>query len=169
MIGVIVEGTSDEEIVDTICKKINKRIKTVSMGGSQIRNESTVKKKIRGLKKEGCKKVIILEDSDEKTGEQKREEIKRELRIEENDIEICVAVCEIESWLLGCFDEYRYKSIDIVPNPIEEIEKLKRKKHGARFNYNKIVDGMKIAKGNDLEHFRKSQSFIEFESKIKDC
>lgn len=166
MNGIIVEGISDQRIIEVICRKMNLRIKrVVSMGGGQIENKKEVDNRIKGLQEEGCKNVIILVDAHKTSAEKRRKEIIEKLQIEENEIKLCIVNRCIESWLMGCFDEYP----DSILDPVKEIEKLMKTKKGknAKYKYIKSSDGPKIAEDNDLHHFKRSKSFEEFELKIR--
>ncbi|RLI86831.1 MAG: hypothetical protein DRO76_03300 [Candidatus Altiarchaeales archaeon] len=160
MIGIVMEEPSGKEIMDVIKEKLEIKAKIV-----HTRGKYRLLKKWRFLaynRLENCEKKIVLVDYDND------QDFKSRLEGEVNDEDIMLHFAKqtIESWLLGC---YNVTNPDNLDNPFKEIKRRFKQEYGAKIKYNKRVDGPKIAKRNDLEHFRKSQSFTEFESKIRDC
>lgn len=124
MIGFIVEGRSDEKVVEEICKKLRVFPKIKKMG--KTISPRKAKAFAEFLLDMSCEKVIILKDSHcsnpTKIEENLRNRLKEEsLRDKINgNVKICIVVHAIESWLLGdeeAIGDYLSAKIKEIHNP----------------------------------------------------
>ncbi len=173
--GIIVEGDSDKEILKVIIDKLGKKEENFRFsvaGGKTDLLKKLEKQHINYLvRMQHCNKIIILPDYDNFNDQSKKiiktaEEIKE--RRKDASIELCFATQEIESWLLGCYEEVlkeaKNEEPDNVEDPVALLEKHERKiRKDKNFRYNKISDGKRIAQNNELKHFEHSASFKRFE------
>lgn len=176
-IGIIVEGDSDKEILkiiifDKLCKKEDNFRFSVAGGKTELLKNKLEKQHINYLvRMQHCNKIIILPDCDNFDDRSKKiikitEEIKK--RRQDVSIELCFSTQEIESWLLGCYEELlkeaKNEEPDNIEDPVALLEKHEGKIRGDKnFRYNKISDGKRIAGNNKLQHFEHSASFKRFE------
>ncbi len=157
-------------IYDKLCKKED-YFRFSVVGGKTKLSGNLEKQHINNLvRRQHCNKIIILVDYDNSDKESKKieervEEIKK--RRQDIFIELCFAKQEIESWLLGCYEELLKKAKneepDNVKNPVALLENYERERRkNKNFKYSKKADGKRIAGNNKLEHFEYSASFRNF-------
>jgi len=163
-IGIVMEEESGQKIVEVMIEKLGivSKPKIVQSNGKGNLIKGRWKKFVYGRLGD-CSKKIILVDYDTDP------EFEKTLSVDvtDNDVMIHFVKESIESWILGCFG---VKNPDNLSDPVSEIKKILRRKHGAKRKYIKTVDGPKIAKRNELKHFRASKSFKKFEEiLIKPC
>ncbi|MDI6730558.1 MAG: DUF4276 family protein [Candidatus Altarchaeum sp.] len=175
-IGIIVEGESDKEILKVIIDKLSKEkdnFRFSVAGGKKKLFEKLEQLHINELvRQRHCNKIIVFCDYDnsETIAERLRNKIE-EIKERKKDIlsiELCFSTQEIESWLLGCYEDLLKEATneepDNVKDPVTLLENFERKKKGYKnFRYNKISDGKRIAEDNKLQHFKHSASFKRFE------
>jgi len=179
-ICIAVEGESDIKILKEISKKLNINADDFNIilppahSGGKSALYKTMKKIVQLHNHET---IIFLVDYDnsEKEAEKfkkKKDEIQK---VYNKKIYLHFSKQEIESWLLGCYEdedalkEAKNRNPDDIKDPkalIEKCEKSRRKDD--KFKYRPIIDGPKIASTNKLSHFELSQSFKEFYKILKD-
>jgi len=179
LIGFIVEGRSDEKVIEEICKKLRVFPKIKKMGKTISPRKAKVFAEF--LLDMSCEKVIILKDSHcsdpMKTEENLRNRLEEEsLRDKINgNVKICIVVHAIESRLLGdeeTIGDYLGAKVKRVINPenackpeevLDEIFKKNRRGYlkGGE-------DPREIAKRLRLEEIIKNcPSFIKFKQLIE--
>ncbi|RZN37999.1 MAG: DUF4276 family protein [Methanophagales archaeon ANME-1-THS] len=123
MMGVIVEGTSDEKVIREITTKlgINAEIR-MSRRGAKIQSPKKTKSFVDLL--HDCDKIVILKDShcsDPEAIESNLRKRLRELGLSfDGNIRICIVVHAIESWLLAdeeAIGDYLGSKVKEVLNP----------------------------------------------------
>ncbi|ODS36435.1 hypothetical protein BEH94_01330 [Candidatus Altiarchaeales archaeon WOR_SM1_SCG] len=175
-IGIVVEGESDKKIVSEILRKLDIKahifLPLRNRGGKSNMYEY-LRKIVFGKLRNYRKRIVLVDYDDSKKWENKFDSKIRDLKkkpdVKNKKIILHFAKQEIEAWLLGCYPgdilkDVKTRDPDEVIKPhilIENFEKKKRK--NKNFHYNKTVDGPKIAKRNELKHFRTSKSFRKFE------
>lgn len=120
-IGFVVEGSLDKVVVEALAPRIAgvpDKPHVVRIGGAiAVRwAYSTV---LRLLEDKGCEHVILVLDADASLAsqvEKRQQEIEamlEEHRLGSDEVSVCLAVPEIEAWLLAAYDEHP----DASPNP----------------------------------------------------
>jgi len=105
MIGVIVEGTSDEKVIREITHKLGVPVKIRrSRRGATIQSPRKTGSDVEDLLAD-CEKVVILKDSHCADPHEKERHLREKLGglglPVEGDLHICMVVHAIESWLLA--------------------------------------------------------------------
>ncbi len=173
--GIAVEGESDRKILKEIFEKLNINIEdddiklpTAHSGGKDQLYKNMQKLVSKFSYRYKCIIFLVDYDNSEDWAEKfktRKDEIQRQNP--QMKIYLHFAKQEIESWLLGCYDdslkEAKNEEPDNVSDPVKLLEKcIKKKEKNNEFKYNKSVDGQKIAGKNELKHFEHSKSFKEF-------
>jgi hypothetical protein len=180
MIGFVVEGPSDEKIIQEISRKlrINAEIRRPTRG-EKIQSPKKTSSYTKDLLYKGCEKVIILKDSHSSNPIKVEEDLRNKLKEEslkdkmDKNVKICIVVHAIESWLLadekavGNYLNVRIEKIrnpESIYNPSEKIDKIFKKFKGYKRKYYKGgEDPREIAKRLDLENImEKCPSFKKF-------
>ena len=178
MIGFIVEGPSDEKVVEEICRKLQVQPKIKQM--RKAINPRKAKAFADFLLDMSCEKVIILKDShcsnptkieinlrDRLIEESLRDKIDREVRI-------CIVVHAIESWLLAdeeAIGDYLRSKVKGIHNPENECKPEDVLDGFFKKNNREYLKGgeapREIAKRLRLEKvIKKCPSFIKFKTFI---
>ena len=129
MIGVIVEGESDERVIREITQKLGVPAKIRrSRRGATIQSPRKTGSYVEDLLSD-CEKVVILKDShcsDPHAKEEKlRGRLQREGLLVEGDLHICIVVHAIESWLLAdeeAIADYLSSKVREIHNPENECK-----------------------------------------------
>lgn len=179
MIGFIVEGRSDEKVVEEICRKLQVQPKIKQM--RKAINPRKAKAFADLLLDLSCEKVIILKDShcstptkieinlrDRLIEESLRDKIDREVRI-------CIVVHAIESWLLAdeeAIGDYLRSKVKGIHNPENECKPEDVLDEIFKKNNREYLKGgeapREIAKRLSLENvIKKCPSFIKFKTFIE--
>jgi 5S rRNA maturation endonuclease (ribonuclease M5) len=178
-IGLIVEGESDKRTLEKVFSKIriNAEFRVIP-GGFNVRKINVL---ARMLSNSGCKKVIVLKDTECKQKDEMYEELKDKIR-ELEEVEICFVQCSLESWLLAdekaieyLIDEKTKRSVKVknfsnpesIPKPKDEMREIFRKA-GVRISYIETVHAPEIASRADINKWEeKCESFKEMMEKIR--
>ncbi len=179
MIGFIVEGRSDEKVVEEISKKLRVFPKIKKMG--KTISPRKAKAFAEFLLDMDCEKVIILKDSHCSNPTKIEENLRNRLEEESlrdkinGNVKICIVVHAIESWLLAdeeAIGDYLGAKIKGIPNPEnackpEEVLDEMFKKNGMEY-LKGGEDPREIAKRLRLENvITKCPSFIKFKQIIE--
>jgi len=178
VIGFVVEGPSDEKVVEEICQKLQILQKIKKM--RKAMNPRKVKAFADFLLDQNCENVIILKDShcsdpenieknlrDRLIEESLRDKIDREVRI-------CIVVHAIESWLLAdeeAIGDYLRSKVKGIHNPENECQPEDVLDGIFKKNNREYLKGgeapREIAKRLSLEKVaKKCPSFIKFKTFI---
>jgi 5S rRNA maturation endonuclease (ribonuclease M5) len=178
-IGLIVEGESDRRAFEKIFSNAGIEAEFRIVQGFPVRKFNAL---AREMKNSGCKKVLILRDTECKGKIERYEELKEKIR-ELEGIEVCFAQCSLESWLLA--DEEAVDSLlrerskkpikveiisnpESIPKPKDKMNEIFRRTRGIKLGYIEIAHAPEIAsrvKIGKLEE--KCESFREMMKKIK--
>jgi 5S rRNA maturation endonuclease (ribonuclease M5) len=178
-IGLIVEGESDKKALKEIFSKIgiNAEFRVIP-GGFNVRKINVL---ARMLSNSGCKKVIVLKDTECKQKDEMYEELKDKIR-ELEGVDVCLVQCSLESWLVA--DEKAIESLigektkrsvkvknfsnpESIPKPKDEMREIFRKA-GVRISYIETVHAPEIASRADINKWEeKCESFKEMMEKIR--
>lgn len=176
MIGFIVEGTSDEKVVEEICRKLQVQPKIRIM--RKTINPRKAKAFTNFLLDRDCEKVVILKDS-HCSDPAKIEKNLRDRLIEESlrakidgEVRICIVVHAIESWLLAdeeAIADYLRSKVKGINNPENECKPDKVLDEIFRKHEQGYLKGgeapREIAKRLSLEKVaKKCPSFIKFKT-----
>ena len=174
-IGIAVEGESDKEILSEILKKLNIPADFIlpPHSGGKTNMYGSLGKIVLGKMRDYKKRIVLVDYDNSKIWETKFKSKINELNNKPGtrgrEIILHFARQEIESWLLGCYPKDVLKDVktgepDDVTKPYILIENFEKKKRNDKhFSYNKTADGKQISQRNELEHFRCSKSFRNFE------
>jgi len=171
---IAVEGESDRKILTEILKKLNiaKDYDIILPPAHSGGKDALYKTMEKVVQLPNYETIIFLADYDDSEKEAEKFK-KRKDEIQKvyynKTIYLHFAKQEIESWLLGCYEdedalkEAENRNPDNIKDPKALIEKYeKRRRKDDKFKYKAIIDGPKIASTNKLSHFELSQSFKEF-------
>ncbi|HUV01931.1 MAG TPA: DUF4276 family protein [Desulfobacteria bacterium] len=180
MIGFIVEGPSDEKVVEEICRKLQVQPKIKQMRKAiNPRKAKVFAEFLLGL---DCEKVIILQDSHcsdpaKIEGNLKGRLIEESLRDKmDREVKICVVVHAIESWLLAdeeAIGDYLRSKVRGIHNPEneckpEEVLDEIFKRHDEQKYLKGGEAPREIAKRLSLDRvIEKCPSFIKFKTFIE--
>ena len=179
MIGVIVEGTSDEKVIREITHKLGVPVEIRrSKRGAKIQSPTKTKTFAVELLSH-CEKVVILKDShcaDPHEKEHALEEKLKDLGVSfDGTVRICMVVHAIESWLLAddeAIGDYLRSEVRDIYNPENECKPDKVlneifKRYG--LDYFKGGEAPReIAKRLSLDKvIKKCPSFIKFKTFIE--
>ena len=128
MIGVIVEGGSDEKVIREIAHKLGVRVEVRrSKRGATIQSPRKTKSYVDLFS--DCEKVVILKDSHCSDPHAKEENLRGRLQREgllvDGDLHICMVVHAIESWLLAdeeAISDYLGSKVKELRNPENECK-----------------------------------------------
>ncbi|MGC9444635.1 MAG: DUF4276 family protein [Candidatus Methanospirareceae archaeon] len=129
MIGVIVEGASDEKVIREIAHKLGVPAKIRrSRRGATIQSPRKTKSYVEDLLAD-CEKVVILKDSHCADPHEKERHLREKLDAlglsVEGDLHICMVVHAIESWLLAdevAIGDYLNSEVREIYNPENECK-----------------------------------------------
>jgi hypothetical protein len=129
MIGVIVEGESDEKVIREITQKLGVPAKIRrSRRGATIQNPRKTGSYVVDLLSD-CEKVVILKDSHCSDPHEKEEKLRERLQEEgllvDGDLHVCIVVHAIESWLLAdeeAIGDYLSSKVREIHNPENECK-----------------------------------------------
>lgn len=168
VVGVIVEGESDEKVLKEIFSKYGLNAEFRQARGFNARKFNSLG---RRLKESGCGKVIILRDTECKKKEDRREELREKINELERGIEVCFAQCALEAWLLAdekAIEVVEGKEVKEIPepeslkDPKEVMKDIFRKARGFKLGYNAPRHAPKIAHEMDVGKLeQKCDSFRE--------
>ena len=179
MIGFIVEGPSDEKVVEEICQKLQILPKVKKM--RKAMNPRKVKAFADFLLDQNCEKVIILQDSHcsdpaKMEGNLRKRLIEESLRDKiDRAVKICIVVHAIESWLLAdeeAVGDYLRSKVRGINNPENECKPDKVLDDIFKKNGKDYLKGgeapREIAKRLSLESvIKRCPSFIKFKTFIE--
>ncbi len=129
MIGVIVEGESDEKVIREITRKLEVPAKIRrSRRGATIQSPRKTGSYVADLRSD-CEKVVILKDSHCADPQEKERNLGESLRESglspDGTISICMVIHAIESWLLADEDaigDYLSSKVREIHNPENECK-----------------------------------------------
>lgn len=178
-IGLIVEGESDRRVLEKVFSKIgvNAEFRLIP-GGFNVRK---INRLVSMLRDSGCKKVIVLKDTECKHKDEMYEELKDKIR-ELEGVEVCFVQCSLEAWLLA--DEEAIESFirdrakksvklkkfsnpESISEPKEEMKDILRKA-GFKVGYVEAEHAPEIASRANISKWEeKCESFKELMEKIR--
>jgi len=178
-IGLIVEGESDRRALEKIFSRIGVDVEFRIVQGFPVRKINAFAREMRNS---GCKKVLILRDTECKEKIERYEELKDKIR-ELEGIEVCFAQCSLESWLLA--DEEAIESLlrertrkpvkieiisnpESIPDPKNKMNEIFRRTKGFKLGYIEVTHAPEIASRANISKLEeKCQNFREMMKKIK--
>jgi len=178
-IGLIVEGESDRRALEKIFSKAGINVEFRIVQGFSVKKINALAREMRNS---GCKKVLILRDTECKEKIERYEELKDKIR-ELEGVEVCFAQCSLESWLLA--DEEAVESMlrektkkpvkvesisnpEYVPKPKDKMNEIFRRTRGFKLGYIEITHAPEIASRVNVGKLeKKCESFREMMKKIK--
>jgi hypothetical protein len=178
-IGLIVEGESDRRALEKLFSKTGVMVEFRIIQGFPVRKFNVLAREMRNS---GCKKVLILRDTECKEKIERFEELKDKIG-ELEGIEVCFAQCSLESWLLA--DEGAVESLlrektkrpvkveiisnpESIPKPKDKMNEIFRRTRGFKLGYIEITHAPEIASRANIGKLEeKCESFREMMKKIK--
>jgi hypothetical protein len=183
LIGFVVEGPSDVKTIREICRKIEVAEPQIRLTGGHDPRKAVSLSKL--LLDRGCKKVVILKDTNCSDPEKVKESFVSQLRDHgmtkqfEQGVKICPVVSAIESWMLADEEAIAdYLGIEVeeiyeperIHKPDETMNEIFKKHEAFQHQYLKGgTDPEEIAKRLDVQKVRKKcPHYIEFEKALED-
>jgi hypothetical protein len=176
---LIVEGESDKRVLEKIFSKVGIDVEFRIVQGFPVRKINVLAREMRNS---GCRKVLVLRDTECKERNERYEELRDKIK-ELEEVDVCFAQCSLESWLLA--DEGAVESLlrertkkpvkvraisnpESISRPKDKMKEIFRRTRGFKLGYIEIVDAPEIASRVDISKLEeKCESFREMMRKIR--